>query len=103
LPQTAPVILIANEVLDCLPARQFVQTEKGWHERRIGLQNGELAFGLAETEFAPPFATTPGESIEISAPQLQFAQQIAYILKTTTGAALLIDYGRATREPGDTL
>jgi SAM-dependent MidA family methyltransferase len=103
LPQTAPVILIANEVLDCLPARQFVQTEKGWHERRIGLQNGELAFGLAETEFAPPFATTPGDIIEISAPQLQFAQQIAYILKTTTGAALLIDYGRATREPGDTL
>ena len=33
----APVILIANEVLDCLPARQFVKTEDGWAERRVGV------------------------------------------------------------------
>jgi SAM-dependent MidA family methyltransferase len=31
----APVILIANEVLDCLPARQYVRTEDGWAERRV--------------------------------------------------------------------
>ncbi len=103
LPQTAPVILIANEVLDCLPARQFVMTDKGWHERRIGLQDGELMFGLAETEFTPSFQAGPGDIIEASAPQIHFARQIALILKAATGAALLIDYGRATREPGDTL
>ena len=33
----APVILIANEVLDCMPARQFVRTDGGWAERRIGV------------------------------------------------------------------
>jgi NADH dehydrogenase [ubiquinone] 1 alpha subcomplex assembly factor 7 len=32
------VILIANEVLDCLPARQFVKTEDGWAERRVGVR-----------------------------------------------------------------
>ena len=43
----APVILIANEVLDCLPARQFVKTEVGWAERCVGVtDDGGLVFGL---------------------------------------------------------
>ncbi|MDZ4364244.1 SAM-dependent methyltransferase, partial [Brevundimonas sp.] len=43
----APVILIANEVLDCLPARQFVRTDGGWAERRIGVtDDNDLIFGL---------------------------------------------------------
>uniref|UniRef100_UPI0025DBA452 SAM-dependent methyltransferase n=1 Tax=uncultured Caulobacter sp. TaxID=158749 RepID=UPI0025DBA452 len=42
-----PMILVANELLDCLPARQFVRTEGGWAERVVGLsQDGELTFGL---------------------------------------------------------
>jgi len=50
LPGDAPLILIANEVLDCLPARQFVRTERGWAERMVGLDgNGALSFGLART------------------------------------------------------
>ncbi len=53
LPGDAPVILVANEVLDCLPARQFVRTDRGWAERRVGLDAvGELAFGLMPC--APP-------------------------------------------------
>jgi hypothetical protein len=31
----APVLLIANEVLDCLPARQFVRTAEAWTERCV--------------------------------------------------------------------
>ncbi len=47
VPGGAPLILVANEVLDCLPARQFVRTETGWAERVIGLDKaGDLAFGL---------------------------------------------------------
>ncbi len=47
VPAGAPLILVANEVLDCLPARQFVRTEGGWAERVVGLDaTGELAFGL---------------------------------------------------------
>jgi len=47
VPGGAPMILVANEVLDCLPARQFVRTETGWAERVIGLDEaGNLAFGL---------------------------------------------------------
>lgn len=47
VPAGAPLILVANEVLDCLPAHQFVRTAGGWAERMVGLdEQGELAFGL---------------------------------------------------------
>jgi SAM-dependent MidA family methyltransferase len=47
VPAGAPLILVANEVLDCLPAHQFVRTEHGWAERMVGLdEQGNLAFGL---------------------------------------------------------
>ena len=47
VPAGAPLLLVANEVLDCLPAHQFVKTENGWAERVVGLDEaGELAFGL---------------------------------------------------------
>ena len=46
LPEGPPVILIANEVLDCLPARQFMVTGEGWSERVVGLNHkGDLTFG----------------------------------------------------------
>ncbi|TCS09958.1 SAM-dependent methyltransferase [Caulobacter sp. BK020] len=47
VPAGAPLLLVANEVLDCLPAHQFVRTEDGWAERMVGLDEaGNLAFGL---------------------------------------------------------
>jgi len=47
VPAGAPLLLVANEVLDCLPARQFVRTDGGWAERVVGLDEaGNLAFGL---------------------------------------------------------
>jgi len=50
VPGGAPLILIANELLDCLPARQFVRTAVGWAEQVVGLDDtGQLAFGLAAT------------------------------------------------------
>jgi SAM-dependent MidA family methyltransferase len=47
VPAGAPLLLVANEVLDCLPAHQFVRTLDGWAERVVGLdEHGNLAFGL---------------------------------------------------------
>ena len=103
----APVILIANEVLDCLPARQFVRTEGGWAERRIGVdERGELIFGLTAITggFAKPdFDVPPGGVVEISEQQAIFGRELGLLMKAATGAALLIDYGRARPEAGDTL
>ncbi|HEY9236250.1 MAG TPA: SAM-dependent methyltransferase, partial [Phenylobacterium sp.] len=48
VPGEAPLILIANELLDCLAVRQFVHTERGWAERLVGLDHtGALTFGLS--------------------------------------------------------
>ena len=103
----APVILIANEVLDCLPARQFVKTEDGWAERRVGVSDdGDLLFGLVKITGGfrrPEYPVDPGQTIEISDQQAGFGRDLAQLVKAASGAALLIDYGRAKAGAGDTL
>jgi SAM-dependent MidA family methyltransferase len=103
----APVILIANEVLDCLPARQFVRTETGWSERRVGVtDDANLQFGLVGISGGfrrPAIDVAPGETVEISDQQSTFGRDVSTLVKAATGAALLIDYGRARAEAGDTL
>jgi len=42
-----PLFLIANEFFDALPVRQFVQTERGWCERMVVVDEGGLAFALS--------------------------------------------------------
>ena len=105
VPADAPLILIANEVLDCLPARQFVRAEKGWTERLVGLgEADELAFGLAPRPLgrALPEASL-GAMVEMSAAQEAFAAEVARRIARQGGAALLIDYGSAEPGFGDTL
>ena len=103
----APVILIANEVLDCLPARQFVKTEDGWAERCVGVTDeGGLTFGLKTITGGfkrPAFKVEPGQTVEISDQQAMFGREAAALVKAASGAALLIDYGRSRPEAGDTL
>lgn len=103
----APVILIANEVLDCLPARQFVKTEDGWAERCVGVtDDAELTFGLKKITGGfkrPAFEVEPGQTVEMSDQQAVFGREVAALVKAAAGAALLIDYGRARPGAGDTL
>ncbi len=109
VPDGAPVILLANEVLDCLPSRQFVMTPSGWAERLVGLgAEGSLAFGLSRS---PPTLAIPVEAaeaaqgavLELSPAQTALAAQIGQRVATDGGAALLIDYGRDRFGYGDTL
>lgn len=103
----APVILIANEVLDCMPARQFVRTDDGWFERRVGVtDDNDLIFGLSAITggfVRPAFDVEPGGAVEISEQQAAFGRDLGALVQAASGAALLIDYGRARPEPGDTL
>ncbi|GGZ36513.1 class I SAM-dependent methyltransferase [Asticcacaulis endophyticus] len=106
IPVDAPLIIIANEILDCLPARQFIRRDDKWHERRVGLSdNGELIFGLSDapSDFIPPPNGEEGQIYEISPAQRLMAQILSDKLKAATGAALLIDYGRDAPGSGDTL
>ena len=107
----APFILVANELLDCLPVRQFVRTDPAgaWAERRVGVDAaGALAFGLSPPPagFAPPPGlerTPPGVVAEASPAQAALGAEIGARVARRGGAALLIDYGRDRPEPGDTL
>jgi NADH dehydrogenase [ubiquinone] 1 alpha subcomplex assembly factor 7 len=105
LPDGAPVILLANELLDCLPARQFVRTAKGWAERVVGLApDGELAFGLTPSPAGVALPESEiGDLIEVSPAQEAFGAELGALIARQGGAALLIDYGRAEPGPGDTL
>lgn len=103
VPDDLPVVVIANEVLDCLPARQYVRTEDGWMERCVGVIDSDLAFGLVPASVTPDVHAEPGDLIEVSAAQNHFAARLATLVKSATGAAVLIDYGRDCLGPGDTL
>ena len=105
LPRDAPLILIANEVLDCLPARQFVRTAKGWAEKVVGLGgDGGLTFGLGAGpagQWRPD--AKPGDVVETSPAQTALGAELGERAAGQGGAALLIDYGRSDPGFGDTL
>jgi SAM-dependent MidA family methyltransferase len=105
VPGGAPLILLANELLDCLPVRQFVRTATGWAEQLVGLgEGGRLAFGLSAT---PASGLLPnareGVIFEQSAAQEVLGAQLGARIVRDGGAALLIDYGRDQPGFGDTL
>ena len=104
VPGGAPVILVANELLDCLPARQFVRDRGRWAERMVGAAEDGLAFGLSPRPLdrhLPPAAN--GAVLEASPAQEAFGTMVAALVAREGGAALLIDYGRAEPGFGDTL
>jgi len=106
VPRGAPVVLVANELLDCLPARQFVRTARGWMERRVGLDAaGRLAFGLAPAPngFEGPADAPEGLVVERSPAQEALGAALGARVAEDGGCALLIDYGRAEPGVGDTL
>ena len=108
VPLGAPLILVANEVFDCLPTRQFVRTADGWAERRVGLDDeGGLTFGLSAApggaaDDLPPQAPQ-GSVAERSPAQTALAAEIGARVADDGGAALVIDYGRDRPGLGDTL
>lgn len=100
-----PVIILANELLDALPVRQFIATPDGWRERLVGLcANGSLCFGLAPGTTAGLGALLPaGTVLEVPQAADALVGTLAAHVASQGGAALLIDYGAAEAGTGDTL
>ena len=102
-----PLFLLANEVFDALPIRQFQRHAEGWQERLVGDSGGHLAFGLsAPTRIAALehrlADTAPGDVVETCAPAQAIVAGLAARIDRHGGAALLIDYGD-WHSRGDTL
>ncbi len=106
IPADAPMIVLANEFLDCLPIRQGVLSPSGWRERRVGLGvDGSLAFTLGEPIVPPTYlaGALPGAIVEWSDALTSFGSTIGALMADAGGAALFIDYGRSRPGTGDTL
>ncbi|MBU1375508.1 MAG: SAM-dependent methyltransferase [Alphaproteobacteria bacterium] len=103
IPGGEPMILVANELLDCLPVRQFVRTATGWAEQVVGLGPDDgLILGLVPAGIPLPDARE-GVIWEVSAAQEALGAALGERLVRDGGAALLIDYGRDQPGFGDTL
>ena len=88
----APLFLLANEFLDALPIQQFQRGPQGWAERLIGLQDGQLAFGLGPV-MALDLPGGPGEVIERCPAAPAIVSAIAERIAAHGGVALFVDYG----------
>ena len=106
----APLGIIANELFDAIPIRQFVKTKTGWFERMVQLdENDSLAFGLGpaqldETLLPKNHKGEPeGQIFECAPARLTMLELLAIHLKEHGGFALFIDYGHASSGFGDTL
>ncbi|MDZ4087845.1 MAG: SAM-dependent methyltransferase [Tabrizicola sp.] len=101
-----PLFLVANEFFDALPIHQYQFINGGWHERLIGLQEGALAFGLAEGPTLPYTMAMhhreDGAIIEENRIGRFIMRQVHHRLHHHGGVALVIDYGD-WRSHGDTL
>ncbi len=104
-----PLLVVANEFFDALPIRQFVRKDTGWHEKMVGLSDGQRQFGLSPT--AIPVTAMPdavadaeiGTVYEVGFANGEVMSRLASTVSTQGGALLAIDYGYDRTQTGDTL
>lgn len=102
VPGGLPMLLVANELLDCLPVRQFLRTGAGWAEQVVAVgEDGDLRLGLIPAGPGLPDARE-GVILERSGPQEALGTALGERVVRDGGAALLIDYGRDQPGFGDT-
>jgi SAM-dependent MidA family methyltransferase len=93
-----PLLLLANEFLDALPARQFVRRGAGWTERYVAA--GRF---VEISAAAPELEAAEGEVVEVGEAARAVAATLGERLAATGGAALFVDYGPERSAPGDSL
>ncbi|MBA8880550.1 class I SAM-dependent methyltransferase [Phyllobacterium myrsinacearum] len=107
---SGPLVLIANELFDAIPVRQYIKSGGRFIDRIVTVDGGgDLAFaagpGSIDTTLLPAeHDNAPeGSVIEIAPARNALMQEIAERLNRERGAALLIDYGHLQQGFGDTL
>lgn len=102
--------IIANEFFDALPINQYQYQGGKWHERKIALnEQDEFNFVLEKNQQAAsefirePQQPVSGDIYEISFASLHIMDQLAEFLSNTKSIAVLVDYGYAKKQYGDSL
>ena len=103
-------LLVANELFDALPVRQYTLTDRGWRERVIGLDaENRLCFmagpGQPDEALLPAAAAAarPGDVVELAPARTAMTERLAAHLAAHGGAGLAFDYGYLEPGLGDTL
>jgi NADH dehydrogenase [ubiquinone] 1 alpha subcomplex assembly factor 7 len=107
VPETGPVLLVANEFFDALPVRQFLRAAEGWRERMVGLDGDSFVYltGSTPMDGAVPAEwrnARQGAIIETSPASAAIVDEIAGRLAHQGGCALVIDYGHTDMRGGST-
>ncbi len=102
-----PLLVVANEVFDALPIRQFRRADPGWQERRVGLDGDRLGFGFGQVRIDAGldrrFPLLPdGVLVEVGEVGEAMARALGARIAADGIAALILDYG-AWDGTGDTL
>lgn len=108
LPEDGPILCVANEFFDALPARRLVATGTGWREQFVTVEENRFvpAAGPLVPHAAIPVrlhAASEGTVIETSPASLAIVRLLAHRLALHGGAALIVDYGHDRTSAGDTL
>ena len=107
---SVPLIVVANELFDAIPVRQFVLSDGRWRERCVGLDEaGDLCFAtgaaLLDPSLLPADAAdaAPGVIFEASNGRSALMDAIAARVAANGGGGLFFDYGHLEPGLGDTL
>lgn len=105
-----PLILVANELFDALPIRQYVKHAGSFRERAVGVDDaGGFVFGAGVGMIDPALlpagheTAAEGTIFEASPARTALMDMIATRIAADRGAALLVDYGHLEPGFGDTL
>ena len=97
-----PLLLVANEFLDALPANQYTYIHNAWHQRHVTWDDTTFSFCWKPCD-QPPYDWPRTEDIYEDTPDTpKVLHQITQYLKNYGGMAVIIDYGYL-KGTGDTL
>lgn len=108
LPDDRPLLIIANEFFDALPAYQLVRKAGAWHERVVACQD-TLFLPIAgkpvpDTVVPEGLRDAPaGSIIETSPASVAIIRALSARIAKQGGAAIIIDYGYLGPALGETL
>lgn len=94
-PKDHALLIIANELFDALPIKQYVKRADGWHEKKIGIGTDEdqLIFQL-DPHITPLAIDAPDDTVyEMCPAGEQLMTDIASTIHAQGGASIVIDYG----------
>lgn len=102
-----PLLLVANELFDALPVRQFEKRQGRWHERMVGHDGTGFVF-VPGPETSPDLPAEvleaeDGAVAEQSDCGRALARAIGSRLNRQPGLALVVDYGHPRSAVGDTV